>query len=239
MGDEFPGAEVVGIDLSPIQPPWVPPNVKFYVDDAESDWVDAEGSLDLVHARHVCMGIKDWPRLLNQAYKYGITFSPPGYFATPFLTAYRALKPGGWIELQEMRLVSKCDDNTMPDDWAMKLYLEYIVEGFRTFGIDLLNLDQNRGRVVDAGFVNVEERVWKVPLGTWPRDPKMKMVGTYHRSVVWDALQGAAMGACTRGLKWSLEEFEVFLTEVRRAMMDTSVHAYFTFHVVYGQKPLR
>lgn len=62
MGDEYPGAEIVGIDLSPIQPAWVPPNVKFYIDDAEADWVDGAGSLDFVHARHVYMAIKDYKR---------------------------------------------------------------------------------------------------------------------------------------------------------------------------------
>jgi len=34
MGDEFPNAHIIGIDLSPIQPPVVPPNVEFYVEDA-------------------------------------------------------------------------------------------------------------------------------------------------------------------------------------------------------------
>ncbi len=33
MADEFPGARVMGTDLSPIQPEIVPPNVRFYVDD--------------------------------------------------------------------------------------------------------------------------------------------------------------------------------------------------------------
>ena len=37
VGDEYPEAEVTGIDLSPMQPNWVPPNVKFMVDDAEAD----------------------------------------------------------------------------------------------------------------------------------------------------------------------------------------------------------
>lgn len=31
FGDEFPSAEVIGTDISPIQPSWVPPNVKLYV----------------------------------------------------------------------------------------------------------------------------------------------------------------------------------------------------------------
>lgn len=73
MGDEYPSAEVVGVDLSPIQPSFVPPNVKFYVDDVESPWVDPPESVDYIHARHICMAIKDWPALLKQAYRYGMT----------------------------------------------------------------------------------------------------------------------------------------------------------------------
>lgn len=70
MGDEYPEAEIIGIDLSPIQPTWIPPNVRFLVDDAEADWTYAPNSLDFVHARHVCMAIKNWPRLIKQAYEY-------------------------------------------------------------------------------------------------------------------------------------------------------------------------
>lgn len=38
MADTFPSAQVLGIDLSPVQPCWVPPNCKFEVDDFELDW---------------------------------------------------------------------------------------------------------------------------------------------------------------------------------------------------------
>ncbi|KAE9579594.1 hypothetical protein CGMCC3_g4369 [Colletotrichum fructicola] len=37
--DFFPNAEIIGNDLSAIQPLWVPPNVKFEIDDVESPWV--------------------------------------------------------------------------------------------------------------------------------------------------------------------------------------------------------
>lgn len=36
VADEFPNTEVVANDLSPIQPPNVPVNVRFEVDDVES-----------------------------------------------------------------------------------------------------------------------------------------------------------------------------------------------------------
>lgn len=38
IAEKFPMAEVVGTDLSPIQPSWVPPNCSFQVDDAMLEW---------------------------------------------------------------------------------------------------------------------------------------------------------------------------------------------------------
>ena len=69
VADEYPSAQVLGIDLSPIQPLWVPPNVKFMVDDAESPWLHPPDSFDFIHIRHMCSSIKNWPKLLEQAHK--------------------------------------------------------------------------------------------------------------------------------------------------------------------------
>jgi hypothetical protein len=38
MADEYPACQVIGTDLSPVQPIWVPPNCKFEVDDFELEW---------------------------------------------------------------------------------------------------------------------------------------------------------------------------------------------------------
>lgn len=38
MADKYPMAAVVGNDLSPIQPKWVPPNCNFELDDVEKNW---------------------------------------------------------------------------------------------------------------------------------------------------------------------------------------------------------
>jgi hypothetical protein len=34
MGDKYPEAEIIGTDLSPIQPDFVPPNVRFFIEDS-------------------------------------------------------------------------------------------------------------------------------------------------------------------------------------------------------------
>ena len=38
IGDQYPTASIIGIDLSPIQPSWVPSNVKFQIDDCTLEW---------------------------------------------------------------------------------------------------------------------------------------------------------------------------------------------------------
>jgi len=69
VGDEYPEATVTGIDLSPIQPPYVPPNVSFMLDDAEDLWLYPGNSLDFVHLRHMGGAIQDWPKLMSHIYE--------------------------------------------------------------------------------------------------------------------------------------------------------------------------
>lgn len=55
-----------GVDLSPIQPGWVPPNVDFLMDDCEKDWLATD--CDLVHFRFMIIILKDVLTVLNHAY---------------------------------------------------------------------------------------------------------------------------------------------------------------------------
>jgi SAM-dependent methyltransferase len=52
FADEHPTSTVIGNDLSPIQPTWVPPNCKFVIDDFERDWVySPHEAFDYIHGR--------------------------------------------------------------------------------------------------------------------------------------------------------------------------------------------
>lgn len=70
VGEAYPGAEVLGIDLSPIQPSWVPPNVKFEIDDLEDDWTWPSDHFDLVHTKLMISGcIADLRKFLTQTFR--------------------------------------------------------------------------------------------------------------------------------------------------------------------------
>ncbi|GJC84205.1 hypothetical protein ColLi_07043 [Colletotrichum liriopes] len=56
-------------DLSPMQPDAVPPNLKFYIDDAEDDeWLLGD-SYDFIHLRSVAPVFRRLDRVLNKAYE--------------------------------------------------------------------------------------------------------------------------------------------------------------------------
>jgi hypothetical protein len=67
VAEAYPSAEVLGVDLSPIQSPWVPPNLKFLVDDIEDEWLNGD-NFDLVHLRHVLPWMKRTSFLLGNIY---------------------------------------------------------------------------------------------------------------------------------------------------------------------------
>ena len=52
FAEAFPQTQVIGTDLSPIQPNFVPSNCRFIIDNAEHDWA-FEQSFDYIHSRMV------------------------------------------------------------------------------------------------------------------------------------------------------------------------------------------
>lgn len=69
VAEQHPEAVVDGIDVSPIQPTWLPPNVQFLVDDYNSEWVDDE-KYDLINARELLGTCPDWVALYRKALTY-------------------------------------------------------------------------------------------------------------------------------------------------------------------------
>ncbi|UKZ95368.1 uncharacterized protein TrAFT101_010213 [Trichoderma asperellum] len=223
MGDKYLSAHILGIDLSPIQPDWLPPNVRFMIDDVESPWLHPRNHFDYIHSRHTVMAVRDWMKLFRRAIEH--------------------LKIGGWIELQEIHHTPKSalpDGNgEMPPDHPVTRYWKHVSEGLAALGIDLDTA--SNGRISDmmqaAGFTNVTERVLHVPIGTWPKNKVLKTVGLYWRTILLDGIQAIALGPLTRGLGWNRDQVEVLLMEVRQAYFDDSKLMYMPFHVIYGQRP--
>ncbi|KAF6825075.1 methyltransferase domain-containing protein [Colletotrichum musicola] len=215
FGDEHPGAEVVGVDLSPTQPQYVPPNVKFEIDDIEDSWTYSR-PFDYIHSRMMNSAISKWDEYLRQSYEY--------------------LNPGGWLELQEFGLPLS-DDGTLTEEHALYKSMMYLGEAAAKLNHTFIDLDMLKPKMEAAGFVDVTEVRFKWPSNTWPRDHKFKELGAWNYENITSGLQGFLMAALTRGLDWRADEVNVLAAQTRKDVGDRSIHAYWPMIVVYGRKP--
>jgi hypothetical protein len=78
--------------------------------------------------------------------------------------------------------------------------------------------------VRDAGFTNIRCRKFRMPLGPWPKDARMKGVGMLNLQQVLDGLEGFSLRLLCDVAKWSEEEVTVLLANVRRELRDPSIH---------------
>ncbi len=76
----------------------------------------------------------------------------------------------------------------MPDDYVVQKWLGFVAKGLAVLGPDLLGAVKHSQYLKDAGFVNIQERVLKIPIGIWPKNSTLKMIGLYGRMMIYDGL---------------------------------------------------
>lgn len=80
MGEMYEGAEIVGVDLSPIQSLYCPVNVSFEVDDLEMEWTWQRDWWDFVYSRAMGNSIRDVGGYVRNIFRH---LKPGGYGMPP------------------------------------------------------------------------------------------------------------------------------------------------------------
>ncbi|KAL1969678.1 hypothetical protein VTN77DRAFT_8231 [Rasamsonia byssochlamydoides] len=130
--------------------------------------------------------IGDWDRLLARIHAH--------------------LKPGGWVELQEYECSVWSDDGTHQrveafQDWAQK-----VNDASVQFGKSVNAAERLPQKLRDAGFVDVTDDVYKCPIGSWPKDPRLKQIGRIYLCSVLEAVEPYTLALFTRTLGFTYEE---------------------------------
>ncbi|KAM5373906.1 hypothetical protein ACJZ2D_006735 [Fusarium nematophilum] len=221
MADKFPSAEVIGVDIAPTQPSWVPPNLKFQIDDAQLDWTFEPKSFDFIHVRYMHGAFDDWPKLYRQMFKF--------------------LRPGGWFQHIEPNIHLRCEnpkseaENETFRQWA-QLFFDAGDKINRTFRLtDGIMQDSAR----EAGFEDIVHKVYTIPLSGWPKDKRLKKEGQFVGLYMDLSLDGFALYPIGQILGWSLEEVEVLVAKMRAALKNPKHLGSADMHMVYGRKPLK
>ncbi|KAJ5088736.1 hypothetical protein N7456_012352 [Penicillium angulare] len=221
MADMFPNSTVYGVDLYPPPVTWMPPNCILEVDDVLQEWTWRE-PFDFIHMRLMlgAFSSQEWDRVYKQCYDN--------------------LEPGGWFEQLEGGCTVHCDDGSLPKDSILGQWGKNICAAANNAGKPLETLDTMGQEIEKAGFVDLHEKVYKWPIGPWPRDPVLKESGrlSYH---MWrTGVDGWAMFLLTKyGMPepWSKEEVQVYVAKARSDLQNPNYHGYIFARRIWGRKP--
>ncbi|KAI0203357.1 S-adenosyl-L-methionine-dependent methyltransferase [Astrocystis sublimbata] len=219
FADAHPDAEVIGTDISPSQPEWVPPNLKFEIEDCTQPWTFAPNAFDFVHLRYLYGSIPDHDSLYAEAYK--------------------ACKPGGWVETVDPSVNLRSDDGSVREGTTLYDWGRLFNEASSKYGRSMSMVDDGMtpASLKKAGFTDIHSRTFKLPCTPWPKDQKLQQLGAFSRLAMEQDLDGYAMYLFTNALGWSEVQVTVFLARVRREMRDRRMQPYFLIECVYGRKP--
>ncbi|KAI5809239.1 S-adenosyl-L-methionine-dependent methyltransferase [Pyronema omphalodes] len=218
MADKYSMAEIIGTDLSPIQPSWVPPNCRFEVDDAMKEWTYKENFFDYIHARNISSGVSDWNHLISQM--------------------MRCTAPGGYVELCEYSLSVHSDDGTMKPDNPAKIYTDLLRESLVKMGRPPPDLKFMKELLKEEGFEDVVALQVKEPVGPWPKDARLKTLGAMVLLNTETAFESYGMAAFTRILGMDVEKAREICEAGKLAARNKNYHIYSLYYRVYGRKPL-
>lgn len=203
MAEQYPDAEVIGNDFSPVQPTFVPRNCKFEVDDVEAPWTHAR-PFDYIHSRFLAGAIADWPGLIRRCKD--------------------ALVPGGWIEFQDGNFLTYSEDGSSRGSW-LERWNEDFVHAARMAGRTTQPGLELEKWIREAGFEDVHHEKFRLPLGVWPKDKQLKEVGAFNLVQLREGLEGFSLALFTRVLGWSPDEVQVLLSKVRKDLDNRNIHA--------------
>jgi SAM-dependent methyltransferase len=208
VADQNPSAHVVGIDLSPIQPTLVPPNLQFEIMDAEDVWEGFEQNFDLIHTQFMNgVSIRSWDFFYQQA--------------------LLSLVSHGWVENQEVDMSFRCDESSPPADSAYMRWAELWNEGLENLGLTgRCYRERMEEKMKSMGFINVRTHFYRLPVGSWPIEDWQKEAGALNLKALLDGISGLSLKVFLHGLKWRREELEILLMQVRQELTTCCLHLY-------------
>ncbi|KAI8988914.1 S-adenosyl-L-methionine-dependent methyltransferase [Pilobolus umbonatus] len=211
MAQQYPNCEIIAIDkLLPsdrlkmnddLPRRNTTGSIKFQYGNVLEPLAFPDNHFDLIYQREIGTSIAfdQWPNMLAEF--------------------YRTMKPGANIELVEHDLLFS---NVGP---ILAYFNEWCLIAAESVNTIQCYSDYICGLLEDAGFINVEELLFEIPVGEWPEDDMQKQHGYLYKELVktlfksmryaWSSGAGVTVGEFDAISQDAFNEFDEFHTTIR------------------------
>jgi len=80
--------------------------------------------------------------------------------------------------------------------------------------------------VRDAGFINIRREKFKMPVGSWAKEKRLKEIGMLNLAQLLEGLEGFSLRSFCQVLGWERDELLDLLEKVRGEIMNKKAHAH-------------
>ncbi|KFY24294.1 hypothetical protein V491_02205 [Pseudogymnoascus sp. VKM F-3775] len=138
-----------------------------------------------------------------------------GIWAIDFAEEYpSALEYEAWVKSD--------DDPELLNAAAVLQWQQLVDEATVKFGKKPNMVDPVKQRFIDAGSKDV-------PIGPWPLDQRLKILGLYQLEQMCDSVEAFTLPPLTRILNWSHEETQVLIAKIRSDLRNKRNHLHIDF----------
>ncbi|ETI26799.1 hypothetical protein G647_10244 [Cladophialophora carrionii CBS 160.54] len=205
VGRKEPSCKVTGVDIAPVEAGSNRANVKFEVQDLESDW-PRRRAYSFIFGRQLGGSIVDWARLIRRCYDN--------------------LENGGWIEFHELDSNFYVMPNSAPGRKVMEMS-QLLSLGLSNLGRRLDVADYIRELLQQQGFENITHDRVAVPIGMWPAPAppnhnaidSMRNVGLARITELEFGIEGLTLKPFCKGLGWTPAQVHPFIADVTREVV--------------------
>lgn len=151
--------------------------------------------------------------------------------------AFAQLNQGGYLEIQDGIMPFRTDDNSLSGTNFGKWGTAVFHEGMARIGRNPSD-SKNWGKYLrEEGFVDVVEKYYYVPTSPWCKGLKEMTLGIALQQDLLIGLPVIGLPIFTNVLGWTEDQHDELVENARADLLDTNIHSYVEFYVVYGRKP--
>ena len=148
----------------------------------------------------------------------------------------RQLKPGGYLELQDIYFPGFCHE---PTQLANSRYIEFnnqLVEAGKRIGLDFQAPRKWHEWLQAAGFDDIHVQWFNWPIGPWAKTKKNKIIG---QLTLTDFREGmiSSIPLVSKALGRTTEEMDSLIEDTMNEFREQKLHLYQQVCFCYAKKP--
>lgn len=121
------------------------------------------------------------------------------------------------------------DDGSLPEDSLLRTWGPNTLRAAEKSGRPIDTMDTMRASIEKAGFVDVHEKLYKLPIGPWPKEPILKEAGRLDYQQFRAGIEGWGMWLLTKHgapEPWTREEVLAYVTKLQAEIKNPHYHSY-------------